>query len=410
MDIDGKSFPEEQPSSLADLQDLVRVNYASRHALYPFAGGTLLNYGGMPSKAGVAVNTSNLNKIVDYPARDMTITVQTGISIENLQKTLASENQHLPIDVPKAEQATLGGILAANVMGSRRYGYGTLRDYLIGIEMVNNQGHAVKGGGRVVKNVAGYDLCKMVIGSLGTLGILTQATLKVLPRPELNALMTVHCSIDQLMKLLDDLHRTRTLPVCIDLLNGLAAKHCEGESQAQLPQNDWLVLIGYESNSDAVNWQVQQLLRELKTDYQLEAKIGPTAESLWTALREMPARINTQLSLRIGLLPSQCAEFCRTLTERFPYFAIQAHAGNGQVRAYCMDEIDAESAITCVQSLRALLPGKSSSLVIERCPPEWKAHLDVWGPPNSDHVLMKSLKQSLDPGHLFNPGRFVVTN
>src|SRR5207245_1110629 len=153
------------------------------------------------------------------PARDMTITVQAGLPVARLQQLLAGENQRLPIDVPDAERATLGGVLAANVSGSRRLGFGTLRDYVLGISAVNDQGQEVKAGGRVVKNVAGYDLCKLYVGSLGTLGVITQATLKVRPLPEESALLSVGCEGEAVDGLLEKIHTSRTRPVCLDLLN-----------------------------------------------------------------------------------------------------------------------------------------------------------------------------------------------
>ncbi len=127
--------------------------------------------------------------MIDYPARDMTVTVQAGITLAALQKLLATEKQRLPVDVPRADRATLGGVLAANVSGPRRFGFGTLRDYVIGITTINDEGQETKAGGRVVKNVAGYDLCKLHIGALGTLGIISQVTLKVRPMPEATTLL-----------------------------------------------------------------------------------------------------------------------------------------------------------------------------------------------------------------------------
>src|SRR5262249_13131056 len=134
-----------------------------------------------------------LHQVIDYPARDMTITVQAGITIAKLQEVLHAENQRLPVDVPLADRATLGGVLATNTSGPRRYGFGTLRDYVIGISAVNDLGEEIKVGGRVVKNVAGYDLCKLFIGSLGTLGIISQVTLKLRPLPEEQAFVTLGC-------------------------------------------------------------------------------------------------------------------------------------------------------------------------------------------------------------------------
>ena len=144
----------------------------------------MLDVGLPPLKPGFAVETTALNQVIDYPARDMTVTVQAGITIAKLQETLAAEGQWLPVDVPQPERATLGGAVALNVSGPRRFGYGTLRDYVIGISFVTDEGQEVKAGRRVVKNVAGYDLMKVQIGAAGTLGLITQLTLKVKPKPE----------------------------------------------------------------------------------------------------------------------------------------------------------------------------------------------------------------------------------
>ena len=212
-------LPVVPPSSVAEMGDFVRRAAAEGQAIYPVGGRTMLDYGLPPTRPGLVVDLRRLDRVIDYPARDMTITVQAGITVARLQEVLAGENQRLPVDVPCAEQATLGGALATNVSGPRRYGFGTLRDYVIGISVVNDEGQEVKAGGRVVKNVAGYDLCKLYIGALGTLGIISQVTLKLRPRPEEQALLTLGCSADDLEPLLDLLHHSRTRPVCLDVLN-----------------------------------------------------------------------------------------------------------------------------------------------------------------------------------------------
>ena len=119
---------------------------------------------------GRTLDLTGLNRIVDYTPRDMTIVVEAGVRMADLAATLAAEGQHLPIDVPRAGEATIGGVVATNWSGPRRYGHGTIRDYVIGIHAVDGRGTPFKGGGRVVKNVAGYDFCKLLTGSLGTLG------------------------------------------------------------------------------------------------------------------------------------------------------------------------------------------------------------------------------------------------
>src|SRR5205823_2725889 len=146
------------PQSIPEVNETVRKAAAADQAVFPLGGRTKLDLGLPPTRQGIGVDLRNLNQVIDYPARDMTITVQAGITMAKLQGTLAVENQRLPIDVPLAEQATLGGTIATNVSGPRRYGFGTLRDYVIGISVINAEGQEIKAGGRVVKNVAGYDL------------------------------------------------------------------------------------------------------------------------------------------------------------------------------------------------------------------------------------------------------------
>ncbi|OYV80387.1 MAG: hypothetical protein B7Z73_19035, partial [Planctomycetia bacterium 21-64-5] len=170
-----------EPATQSELVEQVRAAFGSDTPLYPIGGGTSLGYGVPPKQKGLGVRLTGLNRIVDYPARDMTITVEAGITMSVLAAELAREGQRLPVDAAQSDRATLGGLIATNFSGPRRYGYGTLRDYVIGISAVDGRGTPFKAGGRVVKNVAGYDLCKLLTGSLGTLAVISQVTLKVRP-------------------------------------------------------------------------------------------------------------------------------------------------------------------------------------------------------------------------------------
>src|SRR5205807_8701263 len=195
------------------------------------------------------------------------------------------ENQRRPVDVPAPGRATLGGALAANASGPRRYGFGTLRDYVIGISTVNDEGHEVKAGGRVVKNVAGYDLCKLHIGSLGTLGVITKVTLKLKPRPQAQALVAVACRQEALERLLDQVHRSRTRPVCIEALNQPFAAALNQRLANALPDCPWVLIAGYEDNMEAVHWQVEQLLEELAAA-QCYKMTDETAAGVWKEMTE----------------------------------------------------------------------------------------------------------------------------
>src|SRR5690606_27275996 len=139
---------------------MVREAYDEGSPIYPIGGGTSLEFGLPPRDPGIGLSMRALKRVIDYPARDMTITVEAGITLDALATTLAREKQRLPIDIPSADRATLGGAIACNQSGARRYANGTIRDYVIGISAVDGRGMTFRAGGRVVKNVAGYDFCK----------------------------------------------------------------------------------------------------------------------------------------------------------------------------------------------------------------------------------------------------------
>ncbi len=407
FEIAGQTYPRMAPTTVAELQELVRSSKASGTAVYPLGGGTQFHLGLPPTKEGQVVDMKLLSEVVDYPARDMTITVQAGIRIAELQKLLASENQRLPIDIPFSDQATLGGSIATNQSGSRRFGCGTLRDYVIGISLVNDQGEEVKGGGRVVKNVAGYDLCKLMIGSLGTLGVISQVTLKVVPKPESTAILNLVCPENDLDKVLGILQETRTRPTCLDLLNPAAVRRMQELTGEDLPEKAWIFFIGFESNEDAVKWQVQQLIKEVKTDYSLEVRVGHTAQPFWSALEGLGNITNPTIRFKASMLSSRCVDYCRAVSQLEGEPIIQAHAGNGIVKAQVTTPVHEESGVKFINSSRDILPTGRSSLTLEACPHEWKTLELVWGKGGSDLELMRAIKQKLDPEQIFNPGRYV---
>lgn len=379
-----------RPNSVAEACDLVRRASAEDMGLYPVGGGTMLHLGLPPVKPGYAIDLRGLDQVIDYPARDMTITVRAGIAIAKLQQILAAENQRLPIDVPNPEIATLGGSIAANVSGARRYGFGTLRDYVIGISFSDDSGHEVKAGGRVVKNVAGYDLCKLQIGALGTLGIITQVTLKLKPLAEDRALVVIPCAHERLAELLEKIHASATRPVCVDV-------HSKTEP---------LVIVGFEDNPDAVAWQVEQLQRELSADAAPRVFRGAAAASEWRTMLEAPGEIG-RLEFKANLLPSALAGFFQLLRD-YPDVRFRAHAGNGIVLGAMASGLTLDQAGSMLTRLRQAAVAAQGNLVVTRCPTAWKREIDLWGQPRGDWPLMRKVKQVLDPRDLFNPGRFVV--
>jgi glycolate oxidase FAD binding subunit len=404
-------FPVVRPASVAEVGDLVRRAAADGHALFPLGGRTMLDIGLPPDRAGVGVDLRGLAEVIDYPARDMTVTVQAGLTIARLQALLATEKQRLPIDVPHSDRATLGGALAANVSGSRRYAFGTLRDYVIGMTVVNDEGHEAKAGGRVVKNVAGYDLPKLHVGALGTLGIITQVTLKLRPLPEESALLVFRAQSAQFPDLLDRLHASRTRPVCIDILNARAARSLPVSlAKHNGAAGTWIAVVGFEESDETVRWQVQQLIRELSAAgiSGVDVVVSAAAEPLWQSLRDFRLCPGAMLTFKANLLPHSVAAFCHRADVLHPELLLHAHAGSGIVIGHVPGDLTLEHAARMLKELQDAAATAQGNVVVLRCPPAWKATLPVWGVPRGDATLMRAVRDKLDPRRLFNPGRFLT--
>lgn len=382
---DSAPLPVRRPASAAELGEFVARARASKQGVFPVGGRTSLDVGLPPSRPGVALDTTGLNGVIDYPARDMTITVRAGITIAEVQRVLGQEGQWLPLDVAAEEKATLGGAIALNQSGPHRYGCGTLRDYVIGISFVTDDGVEVKAGGRVVKNVAGYDLMKLQIGALGTLGVVTQATLKVKPRPEKSEVVAFGCAEDALEDVLNRLHRSRTRPVAVELFSRDAWKLVSPAEQ--FPECRWVIAVGFEEKETTVRWQVSTLLDEIKGIARGESTLAGSA-ALWSAVAALQTHPESRFISKISVRPSQLAQTAQALASQKPEAILHAHALNGVV--WFHDRVEHQG---------------NSQIVIRRCPPERKKSLPIWGQPRPDWGLMRHIKRTLDPDDVFNPGR-----
>ncbi len=392
-----------RPETVADLCLAVGEHAGAGLAIYPQGGATALEYGGIPGRPGVAIDTRSLCRVIDYPHADMTITVQAGITAAALHAVLAEQNQRLLIDIPQADRATLGGVFATNTCGPRRFGLGRPRDQIIGVSFVTSAGIEVKGGGRVVKNVAGYDLPRLLTGSMGTLGIITQMTLKVRPRPEASAVVWVpFTSLASIGDTLDGLNTSGSRPVALDLLSPLAARTI-GEP-LNVPAGDWVLVIGLEDNATSLSWQLNRLMIELgRAD--LTILQDQHAAAGWASLTEFSAADLGPVSCVVSIRPSGVIPFVESIDPG--RWAVQAHAGNGIVRLHALGDWTLDQATAEIDRFRSLTERDGGSAILARCPTGWKVRLGVWGRPRPDWALAERVKQALDPIGAFNPGRFV---
>jgi glycolate oxidase FAD binding subunit len=392
----------------AGVAEAVRAAYAANEAVYLVGGGTALDYGNASSQPGQSLDLTVLNRVVDYTPRDMTIVVEAGVRMADLAATLAAEGQHLPIDVPRASAATIGGVVATNWNGPRRFGHGTIRDYVIGINAVDGRGMPFKGGGRVVKNVAGYDFCKLLTGSLGTLAVITQLALKVKPLSESSAAVVAACPDLAIAEVaLERIAMLETPPVAMDLLIG-DGWTTESPTQQQ-------VVVRFEGTEQETVWLAEQVERTLAAAGCTSAHTlsKSQVESLWGRQVEFSDRglgeadDNSPMVLKIAVPPSQVTDMIRGLLAVDANCAIQAHAGNGIVIARFREFRHEHISKSLVAKLRPGAVRLGGSLVVVRSKLEgFTPHL-VWGGRTDGTVLLERIKAQFDPRGVLNPGRFV---
>ena len=396
----------DRPDDLDALRQAIVSRVDEGLAIYPQGGRTALDSGGVPAKPGAAISTLGLDRVIDYPAADMTITIEAGLTLGDLQTILAENNQRLPLDPPQPDRSTLGGIFATNASGPRRFGAGRPRDLILGVGFVSGAGELIKGGGRVVKNVAGYDFPRLLTGSFGTFGPIVQMTLKVRPRPEASAIAWVaFADPDRAAKALDLLNTSATRPIAIDLFNRPGSR-LVGEPLG-LPAGDWVLAVGFEDNSASVAWQVDRLRTELADAGSFDVAEGVGALPLWSALTEFQVAEAGPLTLLASLRPSEVVPFARGLDPA--HWSVGAHAGSGIVRAHAIGEPTLDDLEEELKRLRAEVAKGRGTLSLPRCPTDGKDRLKIWGDPRDDWPMAERIKRALDPLGVMNPGRFVGT-
>lgn len=403
------------PATSDELIEQMRECHARATPVYPLGGGTALDYGIPAKQPGVAISLTGLNRVVDYPARDMTVTVEAGVTVARLNELLAAERQQLPIDVPDADRATVGGVVATNWNGCRRYGYGSVRDYVIGIHAVDGRGSPFKGGGRVVKNVAGYDFCKLLTGSLGTIGVIDQLTFRLRPIPESRAWVGCWAAdVDQAERLLERLVQSETTPTAIELLAG--PEWSSDSRLSTLPGGGangaagfWL-LVGVEGTSVEVDWMVARLRQEWGEAgvASVESWLGESARQWLADLTGWSRRGPAGLVLRAAVRPSGVTRMMAAFTAVDARVSLQAHAGNGQIIARYPEFPAGGMSRDVVGRLQAEASRLSGALTVVSNPggQEMTAR-SVWGVGGVNLEMMQAVKRQFDPKNLLNPGRFV---
>jgi glycolate oxidase FAD binding subunit len=394
-----------RPASLEQLCGIVAVAHDDGLAMAPRGSGAALELGNPPTRLDLVLDLSALDRVIEYNPDDLTVTVQAGITAGALAAVLAPHRQFLPLDPPGAAGRTLGGMTAVNASGPLRTRYGTIRDLLLGVRFVQADGVATWGGAKVVKSVSGYDVPKLLVGSLGTLGVLGELTLRLHPLPEAEGTWLVPLpSSDAAQALVQRILDSPLQPSRVELFNQLAL----GAASVERTAAGVVVSIG--SVEAAVREQGERLAAMARAT---GGPLVPLSPELWTAIERGLAPSPTEALLHVVSLAARLADTERAIGEALRAAAPRADASIGACAALGTFRVRIAGASVAeigalTARLRGWVGGLGGSVVIARGPAELRRSVDPWGPIDDGALgLMRALKDAVDPKRVLNPGRFV---
>jgi len=415
------------PGSPEEVAAVLKLANARDLVVAPAGGLTKQQIGGVPERVDILLRTTRMNLIEEYDPGDLTIAVQAGMPFAEMRRALGEHHQWVPCDAARLEHATVGGLLATGAAGPLKSSFGHMRDFCIGVQFVTTDGKVVKGGGRVVKNVAGYDLMKLLTGSYGSLAVITRINYKVFPRPRQTR--TFVCSFPSLnaaMQFRTQLFQSPLTPMCVEIISPHAPEYLNDsttvhdpddyapEQPISLPAIEWLVALRAVGSDNVLARYARELGAVVARTLE-----GAAEDQFWSWIshfeQNVLSRHRNAMVIYTHLAIQNVGPALQALERAAPdYNLIPAAVGRvatgNLVLAFIPLSVDPPSAMqyaNCVSAFRGLLP-PGSSAEVAYCPKEAKNHFDVWGTTPTDVKMMRAVKKAIDPKNILNRGRFIV--
>ena len=425
-----------QPTSSEEILEIVKFAASENLAIVVSGARTKIGIGLAPRRYDIALDVTRLNRIVAYDPGDLTLSVEPGVAICHLHRTLNEHGQFLPHGAPFMTRATVGGTIASGVEGPLRQMYGTARDFVLGMEFVTGDGVAAKSGGRVVKNVTGYDLHKLMIGSLGTLGVITKINLRTFPAPKSVRGFAAHFThAADAVACRDGVVTSALRPMTLDILSPGVSDLFSDEPANRIEPNElpggllscdgWTLTTGFSGNDEVLNRCESELrpmvegaggthfcrIGDEKTPSAIAAAFGRVREFVPIALESSAACTIMKIAVLPEHLEHAIAAAKHAADDHSLRWAAVAR-GVGVIYVALFADANDEKHMKCVagatnriqEDCCARLGGNST---IPWCPSKWKSSLSIWGPERPDLPLMHKVKSVFDPQGILAPGRFV---
>ena len=400
------------PASIEEVCEVMKLAACAGWTVVPAGAMTWLDAGEPLLKTNVIVSTARLNRILEHEPADLIAVTQAGVTLKDFNDHLAQSGQWLPLDPPDDPTntpATIGGVVATGLGGAQQYGYGAPRRHVIGMKVVLADGSLIKVGGRVVKNVAGYDLCKLFTGSYGTLGVIAEVNFKLRPRPTATATVMAQGNRPELIATARRILDARLFPVGLELVSPHLATEAEW-----FDESNHLLLIRFAGSSGAVTHQASETITLLQNSG-LSVRLEDDDAAIWESLAEFSSneKLVWRAGLRTGDLDNFLLELDKSAAENKLEFVWCAGVGDGLVRVVQKSahadnepEVFFARAAAQIKKLRTTAESLGGSLILEQAPSEFKSSVGVWGNIAKAGAIMQRIKQQLDPDNIMSPGRF----
>lgn len=394
------------PRNIEELSEMMRLANGEGWRVIPAGAGTWLEMGARPERFDLVVSTAKMNHTLEYEPADLTATVEAGVTLAAFNRTAAEDRQFIPLDPFGDERSTIGGVIATASGGPMRCAYGTPRDWLIGAAVVAADGQITRAGGKVVKNVAGYDLCKLYAGSFGTLAVIAEASFKLRALPSGEKTVVFYSSdAKSLCSLAARVTDSDLQPAAMELISP------DGETPGPIDAEHFALVLKFLNEVETIDWEIEETER-LGSGIRHATLSEADAGEFWRAYHESETSPRAEFVLKLSALPADLNVLIDDINRALPPARLRAHAANGVVRLHgdagWLDGFKTEERLGMLAEIRRLTRARGGQTLILRAPDEIKSRMDVWGEAGHTAGLMRALKEKFDPHRLLNPGRFVA--
>lgn len=409
-----------EPASEEDAAAILQFAAEKGYTVLPIGSGTQLHIGEAPASVDLLISSRRLSGIVEHTAGDLTVTVRAGTPFSEVQSYLKQHGQFVPITPPASADATIGGLVATAAAGPERVLYGSWRDNVIGLRAVLPNGQVIRTGGKVVKNVAGYDMNKLLVGSHGTLAFLTEITLKLKPFPKHRELVLAQrADLHSIVLLAERILASECVPSALELvtsgLNDSAYKevvNADGITPGMMNPG-FILAIGCDEVEAAAGYQanrIRELALDLGSDVHFTRLVGEEVEQFWNNYRltwkqAAPEALLLRGAVPIPLFAETMSQLQNQAAKLGVHCSIAAGLGTGTYRLQ-ISANESQKLIEVSAYLREISAARGGYLIVEDGDHQLKKAIGVWGKPGGGELLMKGIKQTVDPGALFTAGRF----